>query len=186
MKTLLLAFTTLLLLTAVGFADESADDAKGEAEKVEKADATAEKVVAEDKAAEKPAKKADIIHEMITTESGLRYEDVVIGTGTEATPKMALVCHYTVWFADESGLKKTGKLQSSKDKGLEFNCRLGQGLIAGWSEGMVGMKEGGTRVLYVPWQLGWGDKGMGSQIPPKQNVIFEIDFIRETANRKLK
>lgn len=180
MKTLTIACMTLLLLAAFSFAGDST---KTVPEKTEKAAKTVDKapdeVIKAGETAEKAVKKTPIV----TTESGLRYQDIVVGTGVEATDKMGVACHYTLWFADSTGLKKGQKVQSSKDRGLEFNCRIGQGLIAGWSEGMIGMKEGGTRVLYVPSKLGWGEKGFGEMIPPNQNVIFEIDFIKQTANK---
>jgi len=180
MKTLAFAFLTVLLLAAIGLAGDSTKTAPEKTEKAVKAvDKDPGEVVKAEEAAEKPARKSPIV----ATESGLRYQDIVVGTGVEAADKMAVACHYTLWFADSTGLRKTEKVQSSKDRGLEFNCRIGQGLIPGWSEGMVGMKEGGTRVLYVPWELGYGANGYGQMIPPKQNLIFELDFIRQTGTK---
>jgi folate-dependent tRNA-U54 methylase TrmFO/GidA len=77
-----------------------------------------------------------------------------------------------------TGLVAGKRLQSSKDRGQTFTCTLGQNLIEGWSEGMVGMKEGGTRRLFVPWKLGYGERGMGSMIPAKADLVFEIDFVK--------
>jgi len=180
MKTLTIAFMTLLLPAAFCFAGDSTEAVPEKAEKPAKmVDKAATEVIKVGESAEKAVKKSPII----TTESGLRYQDVVVGTGVEATDKMAVACHYTLWFADSTGLQRTQKVQSSKDRGLEFNCRIGQGLIPGWSEGMIGMKEGGTRVLYVPWELGYGEKGFGEMIPAKQNLIFELDFVKQTANK---
>ncbi|UCG63318.1 MAG: FKBP-type peptidyl-prolyl cis-trans isomerase [Candidatus Zixiibacteriota bacterium] len=112
--------------------------------------------------------------EFVTTESGLKYTDLVVGEGKEATNGMQVECHYALWQADEKGEK--GKLvQSSKDMGKTFTFKVGDpGLVKGWNEGMLGMKEGGTRRLILPPHLGWGDR------PPSQgkNVIFEIEYIK--------
>ena len=116
--------------------------------------------------------------EIMTKESGVRYQDLVVGTGAEAVTRMQVECHYTLWFADSTGLVKETRFQSSKDgEGVPFVCQLGVRLIPGWSDGMVGMKEGGTRRIYVPWELGYGAQG-GGPIPPKANLIFEIDFLK--------
>lgn len=116
--------------------------------------------------------------ELMTMPSGVRYVDLVVGEGVEAALGMRLECHYTLWFADSTGLEKITRFQSSKDGGRPFVCTLGQRLIQGWSDGMVGMKEGGTRQIHVPWAQGYGD-AEGGQIPAKTNLIFEIDFLRK-------
>jgi FKBP-type peptidyl-prolyl cis-trans isomerase len=170
-KTILLCLAVVFLMTS-GYSDEVTD-----AE--EPKDTTSpEKVVLEkaEPAAETEKPKEP---EMITNESGLRYQDLAVGEGKEAVDSMRVDCHYTLWFADSTGLEKTEKIQSSKDGDKSFQCQIGVGLIPGWSEGMVGMKEGGTRLLYVPWELGYGANGHPSgMIPGKTNLIFEIDFIK--------
>jgi len=116
--------------------------------------------------------------EIMSKPSGVRYQELVVGTGVEAANQMKVDCHYTLWFADSTGLQKVQRFQSSKDNnGQPFTCTLGQRLIPGWSEGMIGMKEGGTRRIYIPWELGYGAQG-GGPIPPKTNLIFEIDFLK--------
>ena len=111
--------------------------------------------------------------EIITKESGVRYLEMIEGTGVEAVDRMQVECHYTLWFADSTGLEKLEMFQSSKDGGMPFRCQLGVRLIPGWTDGMIGMKEGGTRRIYVPWELGYGDQE-GGRIPAKTNLIFEI------------
>jgi len=115
--------------------------------------------------------------EMMTKPSGVRYQELVVGTGSEAVDQMRVECHYTLWFADSTGLQKVQRFQSSKDSNQPFQCQLGVRLIPGWSEGMIGMKEGGTRRILIPWELGYGAEG-GGPIPPKTNLIFEIDFLK--------
>jgi len=112
--------------------------------------------------------------EFVTTESGLKYADLVVGEGKEAAEGMQVECHYTLWVADEKGEK--GKMvQSSKEMGKTFPFKVGaSNLIKGWNEGMLGMKEGGARMLIIPPELGYGDR------PPQEgkNLIFEIEFIK--------
>ena len=116
--------------------------------------------------------------EIQTKPSGVRYQDLVVGTGKECKRGMKVECHYTLWLAaDSTGTVKGRKIDSSKDRNQSFMCTLGQGLIEGWSDGMEGMKEGGIRRLLVPWKLGYpGGAGNGA-IPPKTNLIFEIEYL---------
>jgi FKBP-type peptidyl-prolyl cis-trans isomerase len=116
--------------------------------------------------------------EIFTKASGVRYQELVVGTGAEAALGSKVQCHYTLWLGDSTGLQKGQFLQSSKTNNQPFACTLGQGLINGWSEGMVGMKEGGTRRLFIPWEQGYGAEGRPPMIPAKTNLIFEIDFLK--------
>ena len=112
-----------------------------------------------------------------TNKSGLKWRDKVVGHGTEAKMNMPVICHYTVWLTEKDG-KKGNLIQSSKDS-KPYPCTLGKNLIAGWSEGMVGMKEGGTRELIVPPAIGYGAQGMGNMIPGNSTLYFEIEFLNE-------
>jgi len=163
MKTLTTLALTLALLGLTGCKSDNGGEPEGVAV-ADQPDTTVSKQVAEEP-------------EIITKPSGVRYQDLVVGEGTEALDRMQVECHYTLWFADSTGLEKTRRFQSSKDRGQPFQCQLGVKLIPGWSDGMIGMKEGGTRRIYVPWNLGYGEQG-GGPIPPKANLIFEIEFIR--------
>ncbi len=111
-----------------------------------------------------------------TNKSGLKWRDIVVGKGTAAKMNMPVNCHYSVWLSGKDG--KKGKLIQSSKGSQPFKCTLGSGLIVGWSEGMVGMKEGGTRELLVSPDLGWGERAMG-EIPPNSTVYFEIEFLNE-------
>jgi FKBP-type peptidyl-prolyl cis-trans isomerase len=182
MKKLIAVLTAVLLLMAFvvtpAFAgEEKTADTSAKVEKVDKVakDTTAAKV---EKVARVSAVPKTEAPKMITTPSGLRYEDIKVGTGKVAIDSMMVQCHYTLWLADSTGLVKGKMLQSSKDRGMVMACQLGVGLIAGWSEGMMGMKEGGVRTLYVPWKLGYGEPGRPPMIPSKANLIFEIEFVK--------
>jgi peptidylprolyl isomerase len=163
MKTLFTLMLTLIVLFAFGCKSDTAeqDTASQEA-------ATAE--ATETTATDEP--------EMLTKPSGVRYQELVMGEGVEAVNGMHLECHYTLWLGGESGTAKGDKIDSSVDRGQPFQCTLGQGLIEGWTDGMIGMKAGGKRIIYVPWEMGYGERRAGGRIPPRSNLIFEIEFIK--------
>lgn len=113
---------------------------------------------------------------MITTDSGLRYEDTVTGAGAEAQAGQAVQVHYTGWL-DQDG-QKGRKFDSSKDRGQPFRFTLGAGMvIGGWDEGVQGMKVGGTRLLVIPPELGYGARGAGGVIPPNATLQFEVELL---------
>ena len=111
-----------------------------------------------------------------TTASGLQITDTLEGTG--ASPKTGQTCvmHYTGWLF--YGGERGKKFDSSKDRGDPFEFPLGAGhVIKGWDEGVAGMKVGGTRVLTIPPQLGYGARGAGGVIPPNATLIFEVELL---------
>ena len=113
-----------------------------------------------------------------TNKSGLKWRDKIVGKGTEAKMNMPVNCHYTLWLTDSEG--KKGKLIQSSKSGQPFQCTIGVRLIQGWSEGMVGMKEGGTRELLIPPAIGYGaGGGGGGMIPGNSTLYFEIEFLNE-------
>ena len=116
---------------------------------------------------------------MTTTPSGLQYEDTVPGTGAEATAGNHVRVHYTGWLHDPTAKNARGKkFDSSKDRGDPFSFSLGGGqVIRGWDEGVQGMKVGGTRVLTIPADLGYGARGAGGAIPPNATLVFEVDLL---------
>jgi FKBP-type peptidyl-prolyl cis-trans isomerase FkpA len=113
---------------------------------------------------------------MITTPSGLQYEDTVTGSGEEAKAGQHVTVHYTGWLYDNG--VKGAKFDSSKDRRTPFDFGLDQGqVIKGWDEGVQGMKVGGTRVLVIPPQLGYGSRGAGGVIPPNATLMFEVELL---------
>ena len=116
---------------------------------------------------------------MITTSSGLQYDDSVIGNGDSARAGQQVQVHYTGWLHDAAQPDGRGrKFDSSKDRGQPFAFGLGAGqVIAGWDEGVQGMKVGGTRVLLIPPQLGYGARGAGGVIPPHATLVFEVELL---------
>ena len=116
---------------------------------------------------------------MTTTASGLHYEDTKIGDGPVAKSGQSVTVHYTGWLSDPTAPNGRGKkFDSSKDRGQPFVFGLDQGMvIKGWDEGVQGMAAGGTRVLTIPAELGYGARGAGGVIPPNATLVFEVDLI---------
>src|SRR6476646_8281947 len=108
----------------------------------------------------------------MTTSSGLQITDTKVGTG--ASPKTGQTCvmHYTGWLYENG--QKGKKFDSSVDRGEPFEFPIGtHRVIAGWDEGVATMKVGGKRTLIIPPQLGYGERGAGSAIPPNATLIFD-------------
>jgi len=113
---------------------------------------------------------------MITTPSGLQYEDTTVGDGAEARAGQQVSVHYTGWLYDNG--VKGAKFDSSKDRNDPFGFGLGGGqVIRGWDEGVQGMKVGGTRRLVIPAALGYGARGAGGVIPPNATLLFEVELL---------
>ncbi len=113
---------------------------------------------------------------MITTDSGLQYEDTVMGEGAVAVAGVGVTVHYTGWLYKDG--VKGAKFDSSKDRRDPFRFELGAGMvIQGWDEGVQGMKIGGTRMLVIPAELGYGARGAGGVIPPNATLLFEVQLL---------
>lgn len=106
------------------------------------------------------------------TETGLGIEDLKVGDGAAAEPGNRVTVHYV-------GRLESGKVfDDSKKRGEPYAFKLGHGkVIAGWDEGVVGMKVGGLRRLTVPAKLGYGERGQMPTIPPNALLEFEIELI---------
>ncbi len=103
----------------------------------------------------------------------LELEDVVVGGGEEAVSGRVVEVHYVgvSW--------KTGKqFDASWDRGATFKFGLGKGkVIAGWDQGIVGMKVGGRRRITIPPMLAYGKRGAGGVIGPDETLVFVVDLI---------
>ena len=108
----------------------------------------------------------------IELKRGLRYADLEVGEGAEARPGRTLQVHYTGWLEDGT------LFQASRDSGRAFVFKLGAGqVIAGWEQGVRGMRPGGRRRLLIPPKLAYGRKGAGSLVPPNATLTFEIELL---------
>ena len=113
---------------------------------------------------------------MITTATGLQYEDTVVGEGDEATKGHSVTVHYTGWLYKDG--EKGAKFDSSLDRRDPFVFSLGAGMvIRGWDEGVAGMKVGGERTLIIPAGLGYGARGAGGVIPPNATLQFDVQLL---------
>jgi FKBP-type peptidyl-prolyl cis-trans isomerase FkpA len=109
---------------------------------------------------------------MTKTPSGLRYQDLEKGQGAEATAGKNVSVHYTGW------LPNGEKFDSSRDRNQPFGFTLGAGqVIAGWDEGVAGMKVGGRRKLVIPPDLGYGTAGAPPDIPPGATLVFDVELL---------
>ena len=108
----------------------------------------------------------------VTTPSGLKYRDEVVGSGESPTSGKEVIVHYTGRLQDGT------KFDSSLDRNQPFTTRIGVGaVIKGWDEGLMSMKVGGKRQLIIPPELGYGAAGSGT-IPPNATLTFDVELIK--------
>ena len=115
-------------------------------------------------------------NQVIEMPNGLKYTDTKTGDGATATPGNKVSVHYTGWLYNNAA--KGAKFDSSVDRGQPFQFTLGaRQVIAGWDEGVAGMKVGGKRTLTIPPELGYGARGAGGVIPPNATLIFDVELL---------
>jgi peptidylprolyl isomerase len=119
------------------------------------------------------SQKDNAMSNAISTPTGLKYIDEVVGTGASPSPGRTVIVHYT------GTLENGKKFDSSVDRGQPFTFQIGVGqVIRGWDEGVMTMKVGGKRRLIIPPQLGYGARGAGGGvIPPNATLIFDVELI---------
>lgn len=115
--------------------------------------------------------KTDAPANEVTTASGLKYVDLVEGTGPTPQLGQTVVVHYT------GTLQNGTKFDSSLDKGRPFSFPIGRGsVIKGWDEGLMTMKVGGKRRLTIPPKLGYGAQSQPN-IPANSTLIFDVEML---------
>lgn len=108
----------------------------------------------------------------VTTASGLKYTDEVVGTGATPQRGQTVTVHYT------GTLENGKKFDSSRDRGVPADFKIGIGnVIKGWDEGLMTMKVGGKRRLVIPSKLGYGPAGRPPDIPGNSTLIFDIELL---------
>jgi len=105
------------------------------------------------------------------TNSGLKYRVITQGTGKRPTAKSTVRCHYRGWL--DSGKEFDSSYQRGEPTEFPLN-----GVIAGWTEGLQLINEGGKIELEIPSRLGYGEQGMPGAIPPNARLHFEIELIQ--------
>lgn len=107
---------------------------------------------------------------VITLPSGLQYQVVEEGNGKSPKATDQVKCHYTGTLIDGT------EFDSSVRRGQPATFPL-NGVIKGWTEGLQHMKEGATYRFFIPYELGYGERGAGASIPPFATLIFEVQLI---------
>lgn len=107
----------------------------------------------------------------VTTSSGLKYIDLKEGTGDKVKVGSKVGVIYT-------GTFRNGEKFDSNVGRAPYDVTVGEGMvIKGWEEGLVGMQKGGKRKLIIPYQLAYGEEGRPPRIPPKAELIFEMELV---------
>lgn len=102
----------------------------------------------------------------------LKITDVEEGKGKEAKKGSTILVHY------RGKLENGTEFDASYNRGQPLSFKLGVGqVIKGWDEGVLGMKVGGKRNLFIPSDMGYGARGAGNVIPPNSNLIFDVELV---------
>jgi len=116
-----------------------------------------------------------------TTEvaGSLHITDRQVGDGAEAGSGRRVSVHYVGWLYDPDVADHQGRqFDSSRDRNEPFEFVLGAGqVIAGWDQGVEGMRVGGRRTLIIPPELGYGAQGAGGVIPPNATLVFDVELL---------
>ena len=113
---------------------------------------------------------------MITTTTGLQYDDTTEGTGAVAAKGQSVTVHYTGWIYNNG--TQGAKFDSSKDRNDPFVFQLGAGMvIRGRDAAVAGSGVGDARTLIIPADLGYGARGAGGVIPPNATLKFDVELL---------
>jgi FKBP-type peptidyl-prolyl cis-trans isomerase FkpA len=113
-----------------------------------------------------------------TGQTALQITDTTVGTGATAATGHTVTVNYTGWLYNASVANFHGTQFDSSVGKQPFSFKLGAGqVIAGWDQGVVGMKVGGTRTVVIPSSLGYGSAGAGGVIPPNAALVFTVDLL---------
>ena len=112
----------------------------------------------------------------IATASGLTYKDLRAGSGTVARPGEAVVVHFVGWISDDGRQGK--EIFNSRKQGQPVSFVIGTDrVMRGWSEGVTGMQAGGTRMVRIPPELGYGDKAVEDLVPARAHLLFLFELL---------
>src|SRR5262245_11655428 len=164
----------LALATALVGCNESSEKTSSKSEQSTTATATTPVTTTPSDAATTPAlpgapASGGKVHKLA---SGLQYDDLVVGSGKMAEAGTNVSIHYTGWLLD--GTEFDSSLKSGQP--LKFQIAGGQ-MIQGFDEGVRGMRIGGKRKLRIPWQMAYGAEGRPPVIPPRADLVFDIELL---------
>jgi FKBP-type peptidyl-prolyl cis-trans isomerase FkpA len=109
----------------------------------------------------------------------LQLIELVAGNGAEAVAGKSVTVHYSGWLYDPALPESKGEpFDSSRASGRPFTFALGAAqVIAGWDQGVQGMRVGGQRRLVIPHHLAYGERGAGGVIPPRASLVFDVELL---------
>ena len=114
----------------------------------------------------------------VKNQSGIRYVDVVAGTGDLAARGKCVYAHYVGWLANGTRFDASREPQPNGAPGEPAAFVLGTGAVMqGWEVGFTGMRVGGTRRLYIPYQLAYGERGRPPLIPGRAALVFDVELL---------
>ncbi len=178
-------FASLLVLAIANAEEKTADAAPAKAKAESKAEAKTEKTAA--KSAEKKSSSKSSKTSATTSASAstlpkdikkLIIEDTIVGQGKVASNGKKIKVNYSGWLYDPAASMGRGKQFDTSVGRDPFEFTLGKSeVIKGWDEGFENMKVGGKRKLIIPAEMGYGDRGAGTEIPPGAALMFEVELI---------
>lgn len=108
----------------------------------------------------------------------LQVIDRVFGSGATASAGSVVTVQYTGWLYDPTAVRLSGRQFDTSVGKTPFTFTLGNGtVIAGWEQGLIGMKVGGQRTLLIPSSLGYGSAGVSGAIPPNSGLVFDVELL---------
>lgn len=115
--------------------------------------------------------KVEVEHVLVELESGVRLRDTLPGEGPPVELGQEITLDYTGYLSDGS------VFDSSVDRGLPVVFVLGEAPLAGWNDGILGMRAGGRRHVAIPAALAYGSEGVEGLIPPNEELVFEFELL---------
>lgn len=113
---------------------------------------------------------------MSVTDNGIEYEEINRGSGTTADVEDVVTVHFIGWLNDNNAKGK--EFLNSHVRGKPVTFKIGtERILRGLSDGVIGMKAGGKRLIMIPSDLGYGVKGAENTVPPNSDLIFEVELL---------
>ncbi len=116
--------------------------------------------------------KVKVNHQLVTLESGVEYKEILLGEGPAVEIGQTITIDYVGYLSDGS------IFDSSVQRGVPHELKLGEAPLAGWNEGILGMQAGGSRHVSLPPELAYGEMGIDGLIPPNETLVFEIALLQ--------